>query len=84
MGMFPSAAELQRDRKRAAREARRRQRAADTSIERIERRLFALIERKTLITPEAAETLVPLWNDYSSKNRDLEHALADFIAIVSI
>jgi len=83
MALFPSAAELQRERKKAAREARRKQRLADTAIEKIERRLFALIDRKTLITTEAAETLVPLYNDFKKKASDMEKALADFIGIVS-
>lgn len=83
MAIFPSAAELQRERKSAAREVRRKERDADTSIEKIERRIFALIERKTLITPEAAMSLVPLWNDFKAKVTDLEKSIADFIGIVS-
>lgn len=84
MAMFPSAAELQRQRKSSLREVRRRQRAADTAIERIERRLFTLLDRKTLITREVALSLVPLWNDYIAKTRDLEKGLADFISVTSI
>lgn len=84
MAVFPSVAELQRQRKQALREVRRRERAADTAIEKIERRLYTLQDRKTLITEEAASTLVPLWNDFQSKNRDLEKGLADFISICSI
>jgi len=76
--------QLQQQRKSALRECRRRQRKADTAIEKIERRLFRLLDRKTLITEEDAMKLVPEWNDFMKQVRDLEHGLADFISITAL
>ena len=76
--------ELKRERVQAARAARRLQRAADSAIERVERRLDTLIARKTIIDRETAMTLVPLYNDFRDKVRTMEKGLADFISIVSI
>ena len=68
----------------AARAARRLQRTADTSLEKLERRLDTLINRKTIIDGPAAMTLVPLYNDFKTKVNVMEHGLADFISVVSI
>lgn len=76
--------ELKRQRIAAARAARRLQRDADTSIERIERRLFVLISRKSIIDQESAMTLVPLYNDFKRKVGRMEKGLADFISVVHI
>lgn len=84
VALYESAAELQRERKAALREVRRKQRAADTRIEKIERRIMTLLNRKILITQESARTIVPLWNDYVGANRALETAIADFISITSV
>ena len=80
---MPTVAQVQSQRKAALREVRRRERAADSQIERIERRIFTLLDRKSLITPEAALTLVPLWSDYVSLNKKLEQGLSDFFEIVA-
>ncbi|MBA7550014.1 hypothetical protein ES705_42519 [subsurface metagenome] len=77
-------AQLQRERKAALREVRRVQRATDTQIERIERRLFVLLDRKTLITRDVAMAFVPMWNKFFSQVKELERALADFISVTSI
>jgi len=79
VAQYQSAAALQRVRKQALREVRRRERAADTAIEKIERRLFTLLDRKTLITHEVALTIVPYWNDFLSRVNDLEAGITDFI-----
>lgn len=79
MATYQSAAALQRVRKAALREVRRRERATDTAIEKIERRLFVLLDRKTLITHEVALTIVPYWNAFLSRVNDLEAAVTDFI-----
>lgn len=76
--------ELKRRRLLALRAARRIEREADSAIERIERRMFTLLNRKTIIDQEAALTMVPLWNDFRKKVGVLERALADFISIVSV
>lgn len=77
-------AELKRQRLASLRSVRRIQRAADTAIEKIERRLSSLSNRKTIIDAEAALTLVPLYNDFRDKVRTMEKALADFISVVRI
>lgn len=80
---MPTVAQVQSQRKAALREVRRRERAADSQIERIERRLFTLLDRKSLITPEAALTLVPLWSEFVSLSKRLEQGLSDFFEIVA-
>jgi len=77
-------AELKRERLAALREARKVQRTADTAMEVLERRIFRMLDRKTIIDRESALTLVPLWNDFIAKARLMEAALADFISICSI
>lgn len=77
-------ARLKHDRKSALRGVKREQRALDSSLERLERRLEVLRSRKTIIDREAALTLVPLWNDFVEKLRIVEKVLADFISVVSI
>jgi len=76
--------ELKRNRKNALRGVKREQRALDSSLERLERRIETLRGRKTIIDREAALTLVPLWNDFAIKIRTVEKSLADFISVVSI
>ena len=71
-------------RKQALRSLRRFQRQADSSIERIERRIVALSNRKTIITREAAMSLAPLWNDFIRNVRSFETGFADFLAIVNV
>lgn len=84
MAIFYTSAELQGQRKKALREVRRRQRAADTAVEKLERRIFRLLDRKTLISSESMETLIPLWNEFIKNVRDLEHGIADAISITYI
>lgn len=76
--------ELRRERIVALRAARKVQRTADTAMEVLERRIFRLLDRKTIIDGDSAMTLVPLWNDFIAKARLMEAALADFIMICSI
>ncbi|MBA7549402.1 hypothetical protein ES705_41883 [subsurface metagenome] len=76
--------ELKSERVQAARAARRLQRAADSAIERLERRMDTLIARKQIIDRESAATLVPLYNDFRNKVRIMENGIADFITVVSL
>jgi hypothetical protein len=73
-------AQVQRERKSLLREIRRRQRRADTNIERLERRIFALLDRKTLIEPSDA---LSLYNHYFGQfwfaAKEMEKALAAFV-----
>lgn len=79
---MPDRVRLQSVRKQALREVRRRQRAADTLIERLERRIFALLERKTLIDEEDAVELYDRWfRPFMDAVKSLEQGLADFIDV---
>ena len=77
-------AELKRERLAALREFRKLERTADSAIEVLERRIFRLLERKTIIDYEAALTLVPLYNDFVAKVQIMEKGLADFLEVVSM
>lgn len=77
-------AEIRRERKEALRDVRKVQRAMDSSIERLERRIFTLLNRKTVIDRPAALTLVPLWNNFIETGSKFQRALADFIEISSV
>ena len=76
--------EAKRRRKEAVRAVRRAQRAVDTRLERIERRLFRLNNFKEIITRQNLESLIPMYNDFSREVRNLEKALADMFSIVSV
>ena len=76
--------EAKRARKEAVRATRRVQRQVDTSLEKIERRLFRLLEFKEIITRENVESLIPMYNDFIEKVRRLEKALADMISIINV
>ncbi len=76
-------AEIKRVRKTALRHVRRAERAADSAIERLERRIFTLLDRKTIIDRDAALTMDPLYRDFFERVRQTERALRDFYEIVS-
>ena len=82
--MAETFAELKRQRKQALRGVRRIERSADTAIEKLERRIFRMLGRKTIIDRESALTLVPLYNEFIAEVRKLEKAIADFISVSSI
>lgn len=72
-------AELQRERKEALRQVRRVQRAADTMIEKMERKLFKLLDRKTLIQErDAVELYDKYYKPFVDQIRVLENALIAF------
>lgn len=67
------------------REVRRRQRSADSSLERMERRIFALLERKTIIDEEDAIQLYERYfKEFYSLVKNLEQGLVDFYGIISV
>lgn len=75
-------AQIKRERKDGLRALRRLQREADTSIERLERRIFRLLDRKTPLNLESAETLVPLYNDFVKKAVAMENGLTDLLTLI--
>ena len=78
---MPDRTRLQAARKQYLREVRRRQRTADTMIERMERRIYALLDRKTLIDAEdGLELYDRYWRPFWSAVQDLEKGMADFIS----
>jgi plasmid maintenance system antidote protein VapI len=71
-----------RDRiKKALRNARRQYRALDSHLEKMERMMDRLIERKTRITHEQALPLAALYDQVAGKKKAFEDALADFLGI---
>lgn len=82
---MPSLSEYRRMVAEALREVRRRERAADSSIERMERRIFALLDRKTLIDEEDAIQLYERYfKEFHNLVKDLERGLVDFYGVVSV
>ena len=77
-------AEVQRKRKEALREVRRRQRATDSSIERMERRIFRLLDRKTLLNVnDAIELYDKYYKEFISNVRLLERGLIAFFNLIN-
>lgn len=76
-------AEVQRERKAGVREVRRRERALDTKLEEMERRLYRLLDRKTLITTADTRGLVTRVNALGALLTDLENGVADLVEIAS-
>lgn len=80
---MPTQAQVQSVRKAALRELRRRQRECDSQIERMERRIFTLLDRKSLITAESIVSLAEQWNKFVQLSRRVEQGLIDLITIVN-
>lgn len=74
-------AEERRKRKAGLRQVRRTQRTFDTAIEKLERRIFRLLDRKTLITIESASDLTDLYEDVLRAQRQFEADLAAFLTL---
>ncbi len=77
-------AEIKRERLAMLRLVRRQQRAFDSSLERLERRIFTLLSRKTVIDRRTALTLVPLYNDMIRGVEAFERSITNFIYVSSI
>lgn len=77
-------AEEKARRKAALRAFRAVQRQADSAIERLERRIFTLQGRKTIITRVAVITLRPLWNEFIRKVKEMETTLADLLTVIDV
>ena len=76
-------AEIRTERKNALRYVRRTQRAFDTELERMERTIFRLLDRKTVLTGDDALRISRMWNAVNGKARDFEKGLAEFYTVVS-
>jgi len=75
-------AQIARQRRDAVRDVRRLQRELDTRVERMERRLFRLMDRKTMIDLEDAVELVDkYWAPIEQAMRDCERQLNAFLTI---
>lgn len=74
---------IKRQRLQALRSFRRLERATDTALERLERRINRILDNNTPITPATAETLIPLYRDFWRRTREMERGLSDFVSFVS-
>jgi len=74
--------EVRNERKRALREVRKKQRTLDTQIERMERTLFRLLERKTILQTKDAVRLADHYTLLVQEMRNLEQGLTDFNTVV--
>jgi len=82
---MPDRREYVRLTKEALREVRRRERATDSSIERMERRIFALLDRKTPIDAEdAIELYDRYFKEFWNLAKSLEQGLIDFYGVVAV
>ena len=76
-------ADVRRDRKLYLRFVRKAQRAVDTQIERMERTIFRLLDRKTVLDVRDADRLAEHWRQVTAEQRKVEKSLADFYFILS-
>ena len=83
IGHVQTFAQIRMERKRALRAVRLRQREMDSAIERMERRIFALLRRKTVLTVKDAKDLNALWNSIGDPVNRVANTLADFNDVVS-
>lgn len=77
-----SEAQRVREIRAALRQARSKERALDTALERYERELLRLRARKTRILPEEVQKLAGLWDQLTPRVSEAQSALSDFIAMV--
>ena len=80
---MPTPNEVKRDRLNALRMVRKAERAVDTKLEVLERRIYRLLDRKTVIQYDSANAIVPLYEDFVAQIRNLEQAITDFLIICS-
>lgn len=80
---MPSDAEVRRERKQALRQVRAAEKALDTEIERMERRLLRLLDRRTILTIKSAEELNRFYDQLVQRINNLQQSLTDYTIIVS-
>lgn len=76
-------AQVRAERKRALQGVRRAERALDTQIEVMERRLASLKRRKTILTSQQAAELGSQFSRIVVAVNGLERALTDFAIVVT-
>jgi len=76
-------AQVRAERKRALQAVRKQQRSLDTQVERMERTLFRLLDRKTVLEYRDAHRLGLHYSDILAEIRRLEQALVDFNVVVN-
>jgi len=69
--------------KRGLREARKTERQLDTRLEKMEREMDRLIERKTLIEPKSLVLLTNLWSDLKKQIPVVEKAITAVVQSAS-
>lgn len=80
MAEYVSEAALQRVRKAALREVRRKERAVDTAIEMLERRIFTLLDQKRLVSQANALGLARgYYGRVADRMVELQNAITDFV-----
>ena len=81
--MAKTFAEIRSERKIYLRFLRKSQRAFDTELERFERTIFRLLDRKTVLDVRDGQRLAAHWRSTVEKARAIEKGLADFFFIIS-
>ena len=76
-------AQIRAERKAALQEVRRKQRALDTYIERFERHIFRLLDRKTVLTGEDGLAIAKYIDSIYEPLNKMASAVADFYIVVS-
>lgn len=79
----PSEAQVQSGRKAMLREIRRRERSLDSQLEIWERRIFKLLARKTLLSPQVFVEMADNYNKLLPKLKDCERAIRDALYVVT-
>lgn len=81
--MAKTFAEVRAERKVYLRFLRKSQRAFDTELERFERTIFRLLDRKTVLDVRDGQRLAEHWRKTVDKARGIEKGLADFFFILA-
>ena len=76
-------AQIRQERKQALRQVRAAQSSLDSNIEKMERLIFRLLQRKTVLTTEDAKRLSDAYGKLPKNMNDLAKFLADFFIIVA-
>lgn len=69
--------------KRGLREARKTERQLDSRLEKMEREMDRLIERKTLIEPKSLVLMTNLWSDFKKQLPVVEKAIVQVVQSAS-
>lgn len=74
---------IKRQRIQALREFRRTQRAVDSALEVLERRINRILDNKMAVTAATVQGLVPHYRTFWGRVREMERALADLVQFVT-